>query len=88
MTSMARVFISALLIFCTVTAPARSDEFIVVQSTTSTENSGLFAHLLPLFTKKTGIEVRVVAVGRRRPARPRRGFRTELRGRRLGRAAL
>jgi tungstate transport system substrate-binding protein len=42
---------------------ARSDKFIVVQSTTSTENSGLFQHLLPVFTKKTGIEVWVVAVG-------------------------
>ena len=39
------------------------DRFIVVQSTTSTENSGFFAHLLPLFTAKTGIAVRVVAVG-------------------------
>ena len=39
------------------------DRFIIVQSTTSTENSGLFKHLLPMFTKKTGIEVRVVAVG-------------------------
>ena len=37
--------------------------FIIVQSTTSTENSGLFKHLLPLFAAKTGIEVRVVAVG-------------------------
>lgn len=37
--------------------------FIVVQSTTSTENSGLFAYLLPKFTEKTGIAVRVVAVG-------------------------
>ena len=37
--------------------------FIVVASTTSTEQSGLFGHLLPLFTKKTGIEVRVVAQG-------------------------
>lgn len=37
--------------------------FIVVQSTTSTENSGLFGHILPQFTGKTGIEVRVVAVG-------------------------
>jgi tungstate transport system substrate-binding protein len=36
---------------------------ILVQSTTSTENSGLFKHLLPQFTKKTGVEVRVVAVG-------------------------
>lgn len=37
--------------------------FIVVQSTTSTENSGLFGHILPQFSGKTGIEVRVVAVG-------------------------
>jgi len=37
--------------------------FITVASTTSTEQSGLFRHLLPLFTAKTGIEVRVVAVG-------------------------
>ncbi|MCB1484775.1 MAG: substrate-binding domain-containing protein [Hyphomicrobiaceae bacterium] len=37
--------------------------FITVQSTTSTENSGLFAYLLPIFTNKAGIEVRVVAVG-------------------------
>ena len=42
---------------------AAQDEFIVVQSTTSTRNSGLFDHLLPMFTGKTGIEVRVVAVG-------------------------
>jgi tungstate transport system substrate-binding protein len=39
------------------------NKFIIVQSTTSTQNSGLFEHILPLFTKKTGIEVRVVAVG-------------------------
>ena len=39
------------------------DKFIVVQSTTSTQNSGLFEHILPMFTDKTGIEVRVVAVG-------------------------
>lgn len=39
------------------------DNFIIVQSTTSTQDSELFDHLLPLFTKKTGIEVRVVAVG-------------------------
>ena len=37
--------------------------FIVVASTTSTEQSGLFPHLLPAFTADTGIEVRVVAVG-------------------------
>lgn len=37
--------------------------FIIVQSTTSTQNSGLFDDLLPKFTAKTGIDVRVVAVG-------------------------
>lgn len=43
---------------------AHTDErFIVVASTTSTQNSGLYEFLLPRFTKKTGIEVRVVAVG-------------------------
>lgn len=42
---------------------AAEDRFIVVQSTTSTQNSGLFDHILPMFTEKTGIEVRVVAVG-------------------------
>jgi len=49
-----------------VTAPfplQADDKFIVVQSTTSTQNSGLFDHILPVFTKKTGIDVRVVAVG-------------------------
>ncbi|MEX0697506.1 MAG: substrate-binding domain-containing protein [Dongiaceae bacterium] len=40
-----------------------ADSFIVVQSTTSTQNSGLFEFLLPKFTEKTGVDVRVVAVG-------------------------
>ncbi|WP_328701291.1 substrate-binding domain-containing protein [Sedimentitalea arenosa] len=39
------------------------DDFIVVQSTTSTQNSGLFEHILPMFEEQSGIEVRVVAVG-------------------------
>ncbi|HEX6959505.1 MAG TPA: extracellular solute-binding protein [Ferrovibrio sp.] len=42
---------------------AAQQKFIVVASTTSTEQSGLFGYLLPIFTKKTGIEVRVVAQG-------------------------
>jgi tungstate transport system substrate-binding protein len=42
---------------------AHAQKMIVVSSTTSTEQSGLFKHLLPIFTKKTGIQVRVVAVG-------------------------
>jgi tungstate transport system substrate-binding protein len=43
-------------------APAQ-DKSIVVASTTSTEQSGLFGHILPAFTAKTGIAVKVVAVG-------------------------
>jgi len=39
------------------------DKSIVVASTTSTQDSGLFEYLLPLFTKKTGIIVKVVAQG-------------------------
>ena len=38
-------------------------KFIIVQSTTSTQNSGLFDAILPQFTAKSGVEVRVVAVG-------------------------
>lgn len=39
------------------------DKFITMASTTSTEQSGLFGHLLPAFKQATGIDVRVVAVG-------------------------
>ncbi|HZE59762.1 MAG TPA: extracellular solute-binding protein [Burkholderiales bacterium] len=39
------------------------ERFITVASTTSTEQSGLFKHLLPVFERKTGIQVHVVAVG-------------------------
>ena len=42
---------------------ADGDPFIVMSSTTSTEQSGLFAHLLPAFKKARGIDIRVVAQG-------------------------
>ena len=42
---------------------ASAQRFITVASTTSTEQSGLFRHILPLFEKKSGIQVRVVALG-------------------------
>ena len=42
---------------------AAEDNFIIVQSTTSTQNSGLFEVILPKFQQQTGIEARVVAVG-------------------------
>ncbi|HTP72167.1 MAG TPA: substrate-binding domain-containing protein [Burkholderiaceae bacterium] len=53
-----------LLAALVVAAPAWSqDKHIVMASTTSTEQSGLFGHLLPVFRQATGIDVRVVAVG-------------------------
>lgn len=42
---------------------ATEDRFILVQSTTSTQNSGLFDHLLPIYEAQSGVDVRVVAVG-------------------------
>ena len=59
-----RVVSSLLLaLLATIASAQVPGESIIVASTTSTEQSGLFAHLLPAFTKATGIEVRVVAVG-------------------------
>ena len=52
----------ALLLTAGVSAQAQQ-RFIVMASTTSTEQSGLFPHLLPAFKAASGIEVRVVAVG-------------------------
>jgi tungstate transport system substrate-binding protein len=51
------------LVAAAAAAATAQERFIVVASTTSTEQSGLFAHLLPLFKAATSIEVRVVAVG-------------------------
>ena len=53
----------ALVSSLTLGPAAADDKFIIVQSTTSTQNSGLYDALLPQFTEKSGIEVRVVAVG-------------------------
>jgi tungstate transport system substrate-binding protein len=56
-----RTLLAALLCFgASVEAQQR---YITVASTTSTEQSGLFKHLLPLFEQKTGIQARVVALG-------------------------
>jgi len=45
-------------------APAiAEDRWIIVASTTSTQDSGLFAYLLPIFKTRTGIEVKVIAQG-------------------------
>jgi tungstate transport system substrate-binding protein len=55
-------FIAAALMLAAGSAIAQ-ERFITVASTTSTEQSGLFAHILPIFTAKTGITVKVVAQG-------------------------
>jgi tungstate transport system substrate-binding protein len=64
-----RAAIVGLLLACALTvapsiAPSLAqDKAIVVASTTSTQDSGLFGHILPLFKTKTGIDVRVIALG-------------------------
>jgi tungstate transport system substrate-binding protein len=55
--------IGCLLIALACAPSALAQRFITVASTTSTEQSGLFGHILPRFEQKTGIEVRVVALG-------------------------
>ena len=53
----------ALVLALTPTTGIAQDKSIVVASTTSTQDSGLFGHILPLFKAKTGIDVKVVAQG-------------------------
>ena len=64
MTALSRLLAALACFFALITGPlGAADRFILVQSTTSTENSGLFDHLLPLFKADSGISVRVVAIG-------------------------
>jgi len=60
-----RFVLAALAAFAAALAPGANsqEKYITVASTTSTEQSGLFGHILPNFEKKTGIKVRVVAQG-------------------------
>lgn len=57
-----RIVLAALMAGATLASSAQG-RFIVMASTTSTEQSGLFGHLLPAFRKASGIDVRVVALG-------------------------
>jgi tungstate transport system substrate-binding protein len=57
------VAVAAALLLAATTHAFAQEKSIVVASTTSTEQSGLFGHILPLFTRKTGIAVKVVALG-------------------------
>ena len=64
MTRTRRFILSVASTFALLAAgPASAQEFITVASTTSTENSGLFGHILPIFQNETGIQVRVVSQG-------------------------
>ncbi|MBI3446772.1 MAG: substrate-binding domain-containing protein, partial [Magnetospirillum sp.] len=59
-----RLVLCTLALLVLLAGPVGAQErFITLASTTSTEQSGLFAHLLPLFKQDSGIAVRVVAVG-------------------------
>jgi tungstate transport system substrate-binding protein len=54
----------AIAFVAALTVPAfAQDKSIIVSSTTSTQDSGLFGHILPMFKAKTGIDVKVVAQG-------------------------
>jgi len=58
-----KVFFLTLFVVVVTFGAVFADDSILCASTTSTQNSGLFDRILPLFTKKTGIEVKVIAVG-------------------------
>jgi tungstate transport system substrate-binding protein len=58
-----RELITIAAIVLAIVAAGAEDRSIVVASTTSTQDSGLFEHILPLFKAKTGIEVKVLAQG-------------------------
>jgi len=57
-----RAVLALLLALTTLSLPAQ-ERFITVASTTSTEQSGLFGYLLPIYERETGVKVRVVALG-------------------------
>ncbi len=55
--------VNAVILMMMVTISYAEDPSILVQSTTSTQNSGLYDYLLPLYEKESGIDIKVVAVG-------------------------
>jgi tungstate transport system substrate-binding protein len=57
-----RVLLAAALLW-TAASVGADEPYITVASTTSTEQSGLFGYLLPIYVRQTGVQVRVVAVG-------------------------
>ena len=65
MNALTKILCGVCLALGVLAAPATRAEtpFILVASTSSTQNSGLFDHILPIFEEASGIEVRVLAVG-------------------------
>lgn len=63
MTKLLKILLAFVFLAMAQTPVFATSEHILVQSTTSTQNSGLYDYLLPIFTEETGLEVRVVAVG-------------------------
>ena len=59
----AKLYLIFIFVFLAFSKLTYSKEFITLQSTTSTQNSGLYDYILPLFSQKYNIDVRVVAVG-------------------------
>src|ERR1700681_4010344 len=62
MVRLLRTLSAALMLWPAIGAHA-AERYITVASTTSTEQSGLFGYLLPLYEQQTGVQVRVVALG-------------------------
>jgi tungstate transport system substrate-binding protein len=58
-----RALIASALLLASGGLASAEDPFITVASTTSTRDSGLFDHILPIFKSRTGIDVRVIALG-------------------------
>ncbi|MFL6932564.1 MAG: extracellular solute-binding protein [Xanthobacteraceae bacterium] len=57
------LLVASLILLANVAAATAQDQSIVVASTTSTQDSGLFNHILPIFKARTGITVKVIAQG-------------------------
>ena len=63
MSTRRRIALGLLIAILGVAPAAAQDKSIVVASTTSTQDSGLFGHILPIFKRKSGIDVKVIAQG-------------------------
>ena len=59
----AKYFWGSVMLVCTIINTAHADQKIIIQSTTSTKNSGLYDYILPLMKQDTGVTAHVVAIG-------------------------